>query len=632
MEARQRRDRRGVLAIGASLLLLVLCVCSSAGANALIRWPTSLHRYRPFAPGQAALYRLTSVDGSQGYVSENTAGIDTDTLGYLHAFTQGYGPRQMQQIRHTYAWSQDGEAAEVRDTFYVREGGTLSLIALAGQTATLVFDPPVPVWSPDLFADPAGRIEGTTRAVALWLDGSKLREEPRDEPFRFQVQFAGEEAVGLPDGRTETARMVRLEIAGESEVVLSNVVWYVPRIGAVRRDDYDRDGNVLSRADLIGSTRLAQSPLLPPSDLVGPSTGSRGTFRENPARTGAHPEVAWPGSAVALVEAITTTAAYGGGYNASPLYADGVLYVANQLGQVMAFDAKTMTRRWQFYAGAPVVTTPALADGVLYLGTGRKLIYALQAQHGLYLWHHHVSDHVTASPVVAEGMVLVGSEDGTLYALNAENGRRVWTFVARERIVGSPAIHQGRVFLGSNDGVVYALDLDTGVVLWKYALDAAIEVTTPVSEEGLVYAASTGEQLVALDAATGKEVWTHYESRSSYIASPALGERYLFTADQMGFVRAHDSISGDLAWQWHDERDNPAFASSPLLVGRRLFAAYDGVIYVFDADSGVLLDHLAIETPGGYGSNGIVASPTWGDGRVYLATQNGQIAVLEAKP
>jgi outer membrane protein assembly factor BamB len=631
MEVRQRRDRRGALAIGVSLLLLALCVCAFAGANALTKWPTSLRRYRPFAPGQAALYRLTSVDGRRGYVSENMAGIDSDTLGYLDAFIRGYGPRQMQQIRYTYTWSQEGEAVEVRDTFYVRERGTLSLIALAGEMATLTFDPPVPVWSPDLFADPAARIEGTTRAVALWLDGNRLREDPRDEPFRFRAQFVGDEPVSLPDGQAETARMVRLEIVSESEIVLSNVVWYVPRIGAVRRDDYDREGNVLSRADLIGSTRLAQSPLAPVSDLVGPFTGRR-TFRENPARTGAHPEVTWPGSAVALVEVITTTEAYGDGYNASPLYANGVLYVANQLGHVMAFDAKTMTRRWQFYAGAPVVTTPAVADGVLYLGTGRKLIYALQAQHGLYLWHHHVSDHVTASPVVAEGMVLVGSEDGTLYALNAENGRRVWTFRARERIVGSPAIHQGRVFFGSNDGVVYALDLETGVVLWKYAMDAAIEVTMPISEKGLVYAASTGEQLVALNATTGKEVWTHYESRSGYIASPALGEQYLFTADQMGFVRAHDSLSGDLAWQWHHERDNPAFASSPLLVGRRLFAAYDGVIYVFDADSGVLHDRLTLETPGGYGSNGIVASPTWGDGRVYLTTQSGQIAVLETRP
>ena len=45
MEARLRRDRRGAFAIGVSLLLLALCVCSSsvldtlrsAGANALTK-------------------------------------------------------------------------------------------------------------------------------------------------------------------------------------------------------------------------------------------------------------------------------------------------------------------------------------------------------------------------------------------------------------------------------------------------------------------------------------------------------------------------------------------------------------------------------------------------------------------
>jgi outer membrane protein assembly factor BamB len=144
----------------------------------------------------------------------------------------------------------------------------------------------------------------------------------------------------------------------------------------------------------------------------------------------------------------------GGGSNySSPAVAGGVVYVtASPNGTInstlLAYDAagttgcsgnpKTCTPLWTAAVPGFILASPVVANGVLYLGNSASAtskpnaLAAFDAAGGAAhcagaapnrictpLWTAPVPDGIEATPAVADGSVLVGDENGTLYAFDA---------------------------------------------------------------------------------------------------------------------------------------------------------------------------------------------------------------------
>jgi outer membrane protein assembly factor BamB len=582
---------------------VALCVGLGLGLIANSRFPRQLDRYLSLEPGQASLYRITYSNGGTGFYSINTLKPGSDSIAY--AALQGQAISAVQE--HVIATNWQGQPGQVhsRDVFYARDGQTLQLIAQREAGTTTEFTPPLPIWSPELLqTDATHPLSGQVKF--------------NDQTFEYALWLDGREALPLPDGSEAEAVRLALELLDAGIVTYRSLSWYVSNVGQVRGEEFDGSGNLLTRTELLASTRLAHPPALPVDELLAGAGTATAFYRENAARTGAHPQADLPDDPLNIAYHLTLDSAF----TASPVVADGLLIVADQNGTVSALDAGQAAPRWQFGVGGPVVAAPAVADGLAYIGASDKTLYALTAREGLFVWAFKFRDNIATSPVVSGGVLFIGGEDRTLVALDARTGAERWRYLASERLVSSPAIAEGKVFFGGDDGRVHALEAATGAEVWRTALDAPV-VASPAVVDGVVYAGSTQEQFVAIEAATGRILWTA-ESVFGYKASPAIGEQLVFVADDDGVLRALRRADGNVAWEWHADYGS-TFVSSPLLLGKRLVIVDDdGLLHVFEAQTGREEQALLLS------QGGVSGSPTWDGQTLYLVTQGKRVLALRA--
>jgi len=149
----------------------------------------------------------------------------------------------------------------------------------------------------------------------------------------------------------------------------------------------------------------------------------------------------------------------------------------------LAWFADLDTRRGQ-------EATPLVADGVLYVSTAWSKVKAFDAATGRELWSYDPEvpgewavnaccDVVNRGVALWEGKVFVGSLDGRLIALDAATGQELWDVNTIDRtkpytITGAPRVVKGKVLIGNGGaefgvrGYVSAYDADTGDLAWRF--------------------------------------------------------------------------------------------------------------------------------------------------------------------
>jgi len=90
--------------------------------------------------------------------------------------------------------------------------------------------------------------------------------------------------------------------------------------------------------------------------------------------------------------------------------------------------------RWKFQTGDVVHASPVIANGTLFIGSWDSWFYALDAATGQQKWRFKTGeDHdiynqvgIQSSATVADGIVYFGCRDSNFYALDAATGEKKW--------------------------------------------------------------------------------------------------------------------------------------------------------------------------------------------------------------
>src|SRR3954463_267003 len=113
-------------------------------------------------------------------------------------------------------------------------------------------------------------------------------------------------------------------------------------------------------------------------------------------------------------------------FEATPVFADGQLFVITPFNQVIALDPATGAERWRFdphvadrgYSEASARGV-AVSGGVVYFGTLDARLIAVSARDGRMVWQAPLGEgandggyQVTSPPVVVGNVVIVGSSIG----------------------------------------------------------------------------------------------------------------------------------------------------------------------------------------------------------------------------
>ncbi len=108
-------------------------------------------------------------------------------------------------------------------------------------------------------------------------------------------------------------------------------------------------------------------------------------------------------------------------FEASPVVLDGTMYVSTPLNHVIALDAATGAKKWEYahdseitvHCCGPVNRGVAVYDGRVYMGTLDAKLVALDAGDGRKVWEQQIADNTKGyalnGPVIAvDGKILAG--------------------------------------------------------------------------------------------------------------------------------------------------------------------------------------------------------------------------------
>jgi polyvinyl alcohol dehydrogenase (cytochrome) len=291
---------------------------------------------------------------------------------------------------------------------------------------------------------------------------------------------------------------------------------------------------------------------------------------------------------------------------------------------------------------ATVTASPVIADGVVYVGAWNGVMYALDAATGALRWEHATvpSSGATFGPIVSSAavaevrdgpdrrkVVLFGAGP-RVYALDAATGAEVWVADLGSgvpddptEVESSPAVWNGTVYVGmdvhnqpgsrtgGNRGGLIALDARTGDVRWRHHPELAVDAPaagcggvwgSPVVDAvaARVYFGTANcpaveedaslpmEEVIALDARTGRALWTFRphqppDEDQDFGATPNLfvdadGRAILGAANKDGAYYALDPATGTLLWRTQVTDPAPGvggFIGSPAVWGGDVFGA-----------------------------------------------------------
>lgn len=153
----------------------------------------------------------------------------------------------------------------------------------------------------------------------------------------------------------------------------------------------------------------------------------------------------------------------------------------DELGVAWTYELKT---------GRGVEATPIVADGIMYVTSAWSVLHALDARTGEELWVYDPGvdrsvgakaccDVVNRGVAIHGGRVFLGVIDGRLVALDAKSGQPVWTNVTVDQtkpytITGAPRVVKDMVLIGNGGaelgvrGYISAYDVKDGSLRWRF--------------------------------------------------------------------------------------------------------------------------------------------------------------------
>jgi outer membrane protein assembly factor BamB len=333
---------------------------------------------------------------------------------------------------------------------------------------------------------------------------------------------------------------------------------------------------------------------------------------------------------------------------ASPVIADGKLYVMGTDAVISAFDATSGAKLWSVRFGDGGKNSASLFGGgvsiegaFLYATNGLGDVGALNVADGSVVWKKRPGGPLRGSPTVALGNVYAMSQDNQIIALKATDGNIEWTENAAVQLAGvfgvaAPAVAQGTVIAGFSSGDLNAYRYENGRTVWQEALSRTSINTSvgtlsdidadPVIDQGRVFAVGQGGRMVSLELVTGQRLW---EMNVAGISTPWVAGEWLFVVTDEAKLLCIARATGKVRWatalqryRKEKSKNGPVSWSGPVLAGDRLvLASSEGQMVSVGAADGKLQSSTKIGAP-------VFLSPIVANSTLYILDNSGKITAF----
>ncbi len=217
-----------------------------------------------------------------------------------------------------------------------------------------------------------------------------------------------------------------------------------------------------------------------------------------------------------------------------------------------------------------------------------------------FQWGHSSSPIIYRNSVILQADMQKGSY---LAAWDLGTGKQLWKTARADEIPtwGTPSIMSaaaGRDELVTNGTKIRGYDPATGRLLWTLGPNSEVTVGSPVVGHGLVFVTggyppvrpiyairpgATGDISLPKGSDSSASIAWSNTTEGTYIPTPVVYGGYLYTFNNNGVVTAYSAENGRRAFRGR-VGEGGAFSASPIAAdGRLYFASEDGEIYVISA-------------------------------------------------
>jgi outer membrane protein assembly factor BamB len=323
--------------------------------------------------------------------------------------------------------------------------------------------------------------------------------------------------------------------------------------------------------------------------------------------------------------------------NLVPIFSEGVIYGADDDGDVVAVNASSGKVLWKEDVKANLSGGVGAGGGLVTVAGSEGRVFALDSGSGNIRWKTSVSLEILSAPASNGSEVVVQSLDGFLVGLSGASGAELWRYRSdipslTLRARTSPVISGNTVVAGFANGKIVALDTRSGSLLWenrvalpkgRSELERMVDIAgSPVLVGDIVYATSYHGRAAAIVRGTGRSLW--YQDMSS-IRQPGIGQDQVYITLENDEVKALRANSGQEMWtnarMKYRKLSAPAYAGGYVAVGDS-----EGYLHVLSATDGRMVGRKKIDGSG-------IDAPMLSDGNIlYVFDNSGGVTAVTFEP
>ena len=334
---------------------------------------------------------------------------------------------------------------------------------------------------------------------------------------------------------------------------------------------------------------------------------------------------------------------------ASPIIADGKIFVLDARSTARAFDKTTGKSLWATDLvpegedddegrGGGV----AFDNGRIFVVTGFGTAHALDAGSGAVAWTQTLGEPFRAAPTANGGRVFAVTADNQTIAFAQETGEVLWRHRGIVESAGvlsstSPAVSGSVVVVPYSSGELVALRVANGTAVWSDSLTRTGNLTSlselndiagrPVIDRDRVFAISHSGRMVSIDLRTGERAWTR---DIGGVQTPWVAGDYLFLITNDQELLALSRRDGRIRWitrmpRWKKpgSKSGPIIWSGPVLVSDRLLlVSSTGDAASVSPYTGEVLGRIDLP-------DGALIAPVVADETVYVLTDDAALLALK---
>ena len=245
----------------------------------------------------------------------------------------------------------------------------------------------------------------------------------------------------------------------------------------------------------------------------------------------------------------------------------------------------------------------------------------------------------TATVLDQDRLILNFDHDGDSFivALDKNDGRELWRTSRDETSAWSQPLvveyQDRRQIVVSATSKVRSYDFQTGKLIWECAGLGANAIPTPVAHNGIVYVMSGFRDPNLMAVRLGRQgdltgsdaiIWTNKRG-NSYTASPVLHENKLYFVTDTGMLSCLNAATGEPYYQQQRLPKPYNFKASPVgAAGKLYLATENGDVVVMKM--GEKFDVLTTNTLSG---QVFISSPAVAEGSLYLRTQEALYCIRQ---